>query len=73
MTGTERVARAIEAGWRPACEGMAAVASWGVFRRKNDPRPYHFVDVLAGDRQVQVSISPNGRSVRVFVDGDEVS
>lgn len=63
------VRRALEAGWTAA--GPAAV-SWFTYRhRMRDAGPYHFVNVRAGDHEVQISVSPTGRSVRVFVDGQE--
>lgn len=68
---SEAVARALaREWWSPACDGLAAVTSWNVKRRPNE-RESRFLDVLAGDRKVQVYISPGGRSVRVFVDGTE--
>jgi hypothetical protein len=67
---SQRVADAIDAGFTPI--GVAAaVAAFRLQHRDRDPGPYHFVDLVAGDRKVQVSISPTGRSVRVFVDGQE--
>lgn len=66
---SEGVRRCLEAGWTAV--GPAAV-SWFTFRhRMRDAGPYHFVDVRAGERRVQISVSPTGRSVRVFVDGVE--
>jgi hypothetical protein len=56
--------------WSPACDGLAAVTSWRVKRRPNESES-HFLDVLAGERKIQVYVSPTGRSVRVFVDGKE--
>lgn len=66
---SEPVRRALEAGWTPA--GPAAVSWWTYRHRMRDAGPYHFVDVRAGERRVQISVSPTGRSVRVFVDGVE--
>ncbi len=69
---SEHVERAItEAGWTPACDGLVAT-SWWQFEHRAGRGPYRFLDVLAGQRKVQVSVSPSGRSVRVFVDGVEV-
>lgn len=65
-----QVQRAIEAGWSPMCDDEAAV-SWFTFARKEGTAPHRFIDVLAGERHVQISISPTGRSVRVYVDGNE--
>lgn len=61
----------IDAGWRAV--GPAAVSWWCYRHRWRDAGPYHFVDLRAGDRRVQISVSPTGRSVRVFVDGQEVA
>lgn len=71
MSASRRVVRAIEAGWTPACDGRAAVSGGHISRTPGAP-PYWLLDVIAGRRQIQVSISPAGRSVRVFVDGKEV-
>ncbi len=68
---SDRVSQAInEAGWTPLCDGLAAVAWWTIKRRPNEGES-RFVDVMAGDRKVQVYISPSGSSVRVYVDGKE--
>lgn len=68
---SERVLQAIEAGGTPACDGLAAVSAWR-FQFRKGRGDYRNLDVRAGNRSVQVSISPSGRSVRVFVDGLEV-
>lgn len=69
---SEAVSRAIEAGATAVADGAAAV-SWYRFRaRPTDPGDYRTVDLRAGDRHVQISISPTGRRVHVFVDGTEV-
>lgn len=69
---SDRVAQAInEAGWTPACDGLVATC-WWQFEHRAGRGPYRFLDVIAGQRKVQVSVSPSGRSVRVFVDGVEV-
>jgi hypothetical protein len=63
--------------------------SEGWYRRTDGAHPYYFFDVWAGyrgahegfdgtpvpewARHVQISISPTGRSVRVWVDGEETS
>lgn len=68
---SETVTRSLEAGWTQACDGLAAL-SWCRFRyREHDHGPYRLLDVHVGERRIQVSISPTGRSVRVFVDGTE--
>jgi len=66
-----RVHRAIEkADWTPAADGLAALM-WHRFEFRKGRGDYRTVHLLAGEREVQVSISPSGRSVRVFVDGVE--
>lgn len=67
---SEKVLQALSAGATSFHGGLAAVHSWRYERRPND-RPSRFIDVYAGDRHVQVYVSPQGRSVRVFVDGTE--
>jgi hypothetical protein len=65
------VAAAVAAGWSAACDGLAAV-SWFRFNARKGRGPHRTLDVRAGDRRVQIGISPRGRVVRVFVDGTEV-
>lgn len=67
---SERVTKALEAGWTPACDGLAAV-SWFTMRRRPNEEESRFLEALVGDRKIQIYISPTGRSVRVFVDGKE--
>jgi predicted nucleic acid-binding protein len=67
---SERVRKALESGhYSPWAAGMAAVGFWRheVRQGRGD---HHFLDVLAGDRLVQIVVSPNGRVVRVYVDGE---
>lgn len=66
---SERVANAIEAGYAPV--GPAAV-SWFEYEARPGRGPHAQVNLVAGDRKVEVSVSPTGRSVRVWVDGEEV-
>lgn len=68
---TERVKAALAAGWYVCCDGEAAV-NW--FRFQPDSRRGHYrnLTVRAGEREVQIGISPTGKAVRVFVDGREV-
>lgn len=66
-----KVAELKAIGWTPVCDGLAVVQTWKVGLRRNEPDS-HFIDVYAGERHVQVYISPTGQSVRVFVDYDEV-
>lgn len=67
---SSRVTELLAIGWTPLCAGLAAISTWHMQRRPSEGRS-HFIDVYAGERHVQVFISPTGRSVRVFVDGDE--
>ena len=70
MSGpTRKVQESIEAGWSATCDGLAAVA-W--FRLDTADAPRHALKVRAGGREVEVYISPTGRSVRVWVDHEEV-
>lgn len=72
LRASERVMMAVlEAGWDSACDGLAAVM-WHRFEFRKGRGDHRTLHVLAGDREVQVGISPSGRSVRVFVDGEEV-
>lgn len=67
-----KVAKAItEADWDPICDGLAA-AYWFKFETRPGRGPHRVLKVLAGEREVEVCISPTGQSVRVFVDHDEV-
>lgn len=67
---SKQVAKLIGLGWSSACDGLAAL-SWFEVRRRPNESLSRFIDIYAGDRKVQVYISPTGRSVRVFVDGQE--
>lgn len=46
-------------------------------RVTTDPNPYHFAMVRAKgegcDRTVEVVVSPSGRSIRVWIDGEEAT
>lgn len=52
-------------------DGLAAISEALVQRRPSE-KPYHFIDLWAGERKVQLSVSPSGGSVRIYVDGEEV-
>lgn len=69
---SDQVKGALLNGFYAACDGLAAV-SW--FRFQPDARrgQYRNLTIRAGDREVQVGISPTGRAIRIFVDGKEVS
>ena len=65
-----RVANLLDMGWTSAANGLAAIQWWHVARRSTEGES-QFLDLYAGDRHVQVYISPTGRAVRVYVDGQE--
>lgn len=69
---SDEVTRAIKAGWSSLADGAAAVTWYRYRARVGGRRDYRTVDLRAGKRRVEVSISPTGRQVRVFVDGQEV-
>lgn len=66
---TERVRNALNADYHGLFDGAGAV-TW--FRFSHRGGTYRTAKLLAGDREVEVSMSPKGRSVRVWVDGTEV-
>lgn len=68
---SRQVAERIAIGWTSLCAGMAAISTWRMERRPGEGHS-QFIDIVAGHREVQVYISPTGRSVRVYVDHDEV-
>lgn len=73
LKASEQVTKALEREWwQSACDGSVAVSSWKIKRRPNEGES-HFLDVLAGERKVQIYVSPTGRSVRVYVDGKEAT
>lgn len=61
-----------ELGWQPACNGHLALSGWRMLRRPTDVDPYLFLDVRSATRAIQIAVSPTGRSVRIFVDGNEI-
>ena len=67
---SERVIKALENGDTPACDGLVAISAHQVKRRPNEDYS-RFLHVLAGERRVEIYLSPTGRSVRVYVDGKE--
>lgn len=71
-TASDRVVRAIGAGATSLLDGLGAITWYRHKRAQTDMLPYRFADLYVGDRHVQVSVSPRGRSTRVFVDGVEV-
>lgn len=68
---SKRVTDLLAIGWSPLCNGLVAASQWTMKRRPSEG-PSHFLDIVAGERKIQVYISPTGRSVRVYVDHDEV-
>lgn len=68
---SDRVRECLDCGWTSLCDGLAAIETFHMeFREGRGESRY--INVRAGERIVQVAISPAGRSVRVFVDGNEV-
>lgn len=67
---SRRVSELIAIGWSSACDGLVAL-SWFTIQRRPKEGTSRFVDLYAGQRHVQIYISPTGRSVRVYVDGNE--
>jgi hypothetical protein len=68
---SDKVKNAIEHGDSSLCDGFIA-AHWYTFDIKQDGRPYRVIHLKAGDRDIEINVSPAGRSVRVFVDRTEV-
>ncbi len=68
---SQRVANALALeGVVPACDGLVAISAHSVQSRPNEPAS-RFLHIYAGERRVEVYLSPTGRSVRVYVDGKE--
>lgn len=70
MKPSDRVRSALAAGWYSACDGLAAV-TWHRFQPDKRQGEYRTLTIRAGEREIQVSISPSGRSTRIYVDGRE--
>lgn len=51
--------------------GSRGAVRWFTYEPRAGLGAYEVIDLDVGDRHVQVSVSPTGRSVRVFVDGTE--
>lgn len=68
----ERFAQLMEAGWTSACEGRIALSTYAVEWYKGRGKHHTLQVEIEGGRTVEVSISPTGRSVRIYVDGEEV-
>lgn len=71
MRASERVGRCLKAGWHSCCDGAVAV-QWFRFQPRSRRGEYQTLHVVAGDHKIAVSVSPTGRSVRVFVNGEEI-
>jgi hypothetical protein len=67
---SRKVTELLAIGWTPAAGGLVALSEF-IIRRRPTEGISHFIDVFAGERHVQVYVSPSGRSVRVYVDGTE--
>lgn len=72
VTIGKRVREALGAGYSPLMDGLAACCWFRYHRREAEPDSRAF-KLYAGDRTVEVYVSPAGRSVRVWVDGQEVA
>lgn len=73
MNAHEHVRKALQAGWTAACDGLIAL-SWYRMRHPRHPErgEYRTLSIRAGSRSVEITISPSGRSVSVYVDGRAV-
>lgn len=68
---SERVAKAITTDqWDPVMDGLVA-AHWFRFEHRPGRGPCRVLKMLVGQREIEVVVSPSGRSVRVFVDRKE--
>jgi hypothetical protein len=67
------VTSAIDADYTPLADGLAAIM-WFTYHtgRARDHGPYRLINLRAGERRIEVCISPTGRSVQVYVDGEKV-
>jgi hypothetical protein len=55
-------------GWTSAAGGKLALADFAFEHRGGT---YHQLNIQSEGRKIEVTVSPTGRSVRVFVDGVE--
>ena len=69
MNRHAQISRALGAGWTPV--GDFGAATWFTFDA-GARGTYQQMIVLAGERRVEISVSPTGRSVQVYVDGKKV-
>lgn len=72
IKASEPVRKALEADWTPLAGGAVAASQFAIRRREGDPAPYLIVQLRAGDLNLQITVSPTGRSVRLHVNGSEV-
>ena len=61
--------RAITVGKHGRFWCVVAMSVWAITHRGGI---YRFLDIRTPTQHVQISVSPTGRSVRIFVDGIEV-
>jgi hypothetical protein len=68
---SERVAKALATDqWDAVMDGLVA-AHWFRFEHRPGRGPHRVLKMLVGERDIEVVVSPTGRSVRVYVDGNE--
>ncbi len=68
---SERVAQALATNeWDAILGGLGAI-HWYRFEHRPGRGDYRTLTLIVGEREIQVGVSPTGRSVRVFVDGNE--
>lgn len=68
---SKRVAEAIASEqWDRVMDGLVA-AHWFRFEHRPGRGPHRVLKMLVGEREIEIVVSPSGRSVRVFVDGNE--
>lgn len=72
VDGRDRVEQLIEAGWTALLDGAIAASWWAIEWRAGRGKHRSLMLYVRGGRSIEVTVSPTGRSVRVFVDGNEV-
>lgn len=66
-----RVTKALATGdWAEVLGGLGALY-WYRFEHRPGRGDHRTLILVVGEREIQVGVSPSGRSVRVFVDGTE--
>lgn len=68
MNRHAQISRALGAGWTPV--GDFGVTTWFTFDTGRGT--CRQMIVLVGERRIEISVSPTGRSVQVYVDGKKV-